>query len=177
MDEKTENPLNEFRAARGWDAETANLDTLIDNALATYTAGESSLDLSARILSAAHALERRKRPGLWLGSTRPWAFAAAGWLAAAVMLLVFINAHNLQIVVQPRPAAAQLAQSAPRALSPVRSPASASFKPAPRRPHFQQAVRAAVTGQQAQPSDRDPILRPIAFAPIVIAPIGSEEGN
>jgi hypothetical protein len=187
MDEKTENPLDESRAAHDWDAETAHLDAsnlvkLIDNALATYIAGEPPLDLSARILSAAHALEPRKRPGLQLGSTRPWAFAAAGWLAAAAMLLVWINAHNLQIVVQPRPAATQLALSAPPTLSPSPAPAAASFKsapeqPAPRRPHVQPAIRAAVASKHDQLSGRDPILRPIAFAPIVIAPIGSGEGN
>ncbi|MGA9672969.1 MAG: hypothetical protein WBQ94_27375 [Terracidiphilus sp.] len=184
MNEKTENPLNESRVAPDRDSEHANLDMLIDNALATYTAGEPCLDLSARILSAAHVLEPRRRPGFQL---RPWAFAAAGWLTAAAMLLVWINARNRQIIVQLRPATTQLALSAPVRLSPLPTPASASFKaaqekpgheqPGPRVTRLQQAPRAAVSKQHAQLSDGDPILPPITFAPIIIAPIGSGERN
>jgi hypothetical protein len=187
MNEKTENPINESRAARNRDLETAsldasNLDTLIDSALATYAAGEPRLDLSARILGAAHALEPRQRPGPQLRPTYSWAFAAAGWLSAAAMLLVIVNTHNLQIVVQPHPAAAQLAQSAPPTLSSFPTAASASLKPASEQPitrvtHFQQANRAAVSNSHAQPSGRADILQPIAFAPIVMVPIGSGEEN
>jgi hypothetical protein len=179
MDEKTENPVNESRAAHLRDAEAANLDAIIDNALSTYTAGEPEPNLSARILGAVHALEPRRGSRLLHRPARIWAFAATGWLAAAAMLLIWIGARNLQIVVQSLPTA-QRAQSAPPALSP--SSTTASLKsmpepPAPRMPHFQHPVRAAVSNPHSQATNRAETLQPIAFAPIVIAPIRSEEVN
>jgi hypothetical protein len=190
MDEKTRNPLDKSRPVNPWDEETAhpdavnleadNLDALIDNALGTYTAAEPSRDLSARILDAAHALEPRKRSGLRLLTARPWAFAAAGWLAAAAMLLVFIHARHLQIVVQLRPAAAQLALSTPPKPSPFPTPAPSNSAPkqaAPLLAHLQHTTSTAISLPHAQPSGRTTLLQPIAFAPIVLAPIGSEERN
>jgi hypothetical protein len=192
MDERTKNPLDESRAVHGRDAETANLDAdnldgLVDNALGTYTAGEPRRDLSTRILRAAHAFEPRQRSSLQHHPTRPWTFAVAGWLAAAAMLLVCINASNLQIIVQPRPAATQLALNAPPTLSHIPTTTSSSFKaapappgpeqPAPRRTHFRHAIRASVSNTRALPTDRIGPFQPLAFAPIVLAPIGSEERN
>ncbi len=184
MGKKTEDSINVSRTAHGRDTKTADLDALIDSALDAYTTGEPPLNLSARILAAAHAVEPRQRPGLKAYPARPWTFAAAGWLAAAAMLLIWIRAHNLQIVVQPIPAA-QRAQSTPPILSPF--PATVSFKSAseqrapeqtvPRTTHFQHAIRASIFSQAAQRPDRADALQPIAFAPIVISPIDGGEGN
>lgn len=182
MDKKTENPLDGSRAVDARDSEIANLDTLIDGALGTYTAGEPGRDLSSRILGAAHVLEPSRRAGFHLPPPLPWVFAAAGWLAAAVMLLVWIDGRNLQIVVQPRPAANQLAQSAPPTISPFHTTAPSNLtsraeqfgseQSALHMTHFQHTVR---TAPHAGRSERAAILQPIAFAPIVMAPIGNGE--
>ena len=173
MDEEIKNPLDETLEVRACDSKTANLDALIDNALGTYTAGEPRTDLSARILSAAHALEPRPQPGRLLRPTRPWAFAASGWLAATAMLLVWLNLHNLQIVIQPRPVATQLALGATPTRSGFLNPAPTPFKTSPRPMHFQHAVRPFVPTPRARQSGRVSIFSPIAFEPIVIAPISS----
>jgi hypothetical protein len=182
MDEKIENPLGDSSPALARSAENAYFDALIDNALFTYSAGEPRPDLSARILGATHALEPHQRPDLQRHPIRPWAFAAAGWLAAAAMLLVWFNARDLQIVVQPRPNATQLAQSAQSQLSPISTAASDSFKAAPEpsalhMTHFPRAIRTGVSTPRVHPLGPAEILHPIAFAPIVLAPIGNREGS
>jgi len=177
MDEENNNPLDGSVEEHSRDSESANLDALIDNALRTYSAGEPRHDLPARILSAAHALEPSPRSEL-RRLTPPWAFAAVGWLATAAMLLVWINARNLQIVIQPRSATTQLALSAPPTFQGFPTPASTSLKtaaeqPAPRITHYQHAIRATVPTPHGRTPDRDSVFHPIAFAPIVIAPISS----
>ena len=169
MDEKTKNLLDE----------SAHLDLLIDNALGTYTTGEPRCDLSARILSAAHALQPCQRSAFQFRPTGPWVFATAGGLAVTAMLFVWMSVRNLQIVIQPRPAAAQLALSAPPTLSDFPATASASIKTAPDQPmprvtHFQHAIR-TVSSSRGRLSDRANIFQPITFEPIVIDPIRSEE--
>jgi hypothetical protein len=140
-------------------------DTLIDDALANYTAGEPAPGFTARIVATAR-FEDRPEPRL----VRLGFLAAAGWVAAAALLFAWLVAHHGLQTNTPQPASA-----APVVASATLAPSPAF--PAQRLAHLAPPPRVATSLASVHRTQSAEAFHPIVFAPIVFAPISSEEAN
>ena len=128
------------------------LDAVLHRALGSYTAGEPSPGLAARIVAALPPAAPRSSP-----RARIWAVAAAaGWLAATATLVLWIR-------LQPSPGAVFVRPAPAPGLAVAPVPATAAAEPPALAPP---RSRTAHT-----PSLSDESFRSITFAPIELAPI------
>jgi len=160
MDERNDAHFDGSGNAAGDPAEPDRFDLLLDRALTTYTAGEPRPGFAARVLASTSAA-RYERPR----AVHAWAIAASGWAVAVAAVILWFRAQPVEIVVGHRSPAPEMAQSAPPVLHPAPAPATGITAPLP-------PPRGRAAGRiHTQRTGQTPDVQPIAFDPIVIAPI------